>query len=258
MRTTILIILLLIAIGCKSQINNNLNHMEMKNFDIEKFEKNKGKQGYANEYRYSLDNRKIREYSYYKENKVKYKREISQLFYPVHYAYVYDEKGNILTEIKEFNSSIILIIQYNNLGKLVKEEDYNRFFNHSFEQIREIVLKERGVDIYDQRQAMANRVEGDETAGILKKYYQIHILKSELLEGEWYSQPVESFFIDDETGKLWTEEMINEKYKHSSTPYRTYNDKSYTEEEWKVFEQEQWEKYQAKKNHKKFWDKLFG
>ena len=63
MRTTILIILLLIAIGCKSQINNNLNHMEMKNFDIEKFEKNKGKQGYANEYRYSLDNRKIREYS---------------------------------------------------------------------------------------------------------------------------------------------------------------------------------------------------
>ena len=45
MRTTILIILLLIAIGCKSQINNNLNHMEMKNFDIEKFEKNKGKQG---------------------------------------------------------------------------------------------------------------------------------------------------------------------------------------------------------------------
>ena len=52
--------------------------------------------------------------------------------------------------------------------------------------------------------------------------------------------------------------MINEKYKHSSTPYRTYNDKAYTEEEWKVFEQEQWEKYQANKNHKNFWDKLFG
>ncbi|AIQ00619.1 hypothetical protein Q787_08400 [Ornithobacterium rhinotracheale H06-030791] len=212
---------MLINTSCRAQVDNKINNEKMKHFDIEKFEKNKGKQGYYNEYHYSLNNKKIREFSYYKENEIKYKREISQLFHPVHYIYVYDKEGNISTEIEEFNNSIISIKQYNSLGKIINEEKYNNYFNYGFQQIREIVLKEKGVDIYDQRQAMVNRVEGDETTRILKKYYQVHILKSELLNGEWYSVPAESFFIDDETGEILTEETIKEKI--SSTSYRTYN-----------------------------------
>jgi len=39
---------------------------------------------------------------------------------------------------------------------------------------------------------------------------------------------------------------------------RTFQGKTYTEEEWKSFEQEQWGKYQANRNHKSFWERLFG
>lgn len=56
------------------------------------------------------------------------------------------------------------------------------------------------MDIYDTRQAVALRHDTPDAA--LKKYYQIHVLKSELVEGEWYSQPNYSFLIDDETGKI--------------------------------------------------------
>ena len=38
----------------------------------------------------------------------------------------------------------------------------------------------------------------------------------------------------------------------------TFQGKTYTEEEWKSFEQEQWGKYQANRNHKSFWERLFG
>ena len=39
---------------------------------------------------------------------------------------------------------------------------------------------------------------------------------------------------------------------------RTFQGKTYTEEECKSFEQEQWGKYQANRNHKSFWERLFG
>ena len=66
----------------------------------------------------------------------------------------------------------------------------------------------------------------------------------------------EYFYIDAMTGKVFTqEEFIN---RHKTPKTTTFHGKTYTEEEWKAFEQEQWEKYQANKNHKSFWDKLFG
>lgn len=102
------------------------------------FEKNKGKQGYNKEYHYSLNNEKIREFSYYKNNEIRYKREISKLFSPIHYNYVYNAKGNIFVEIKKFNNSIRIHKEYDKEGKLIKEENYDKRFKHSFEQIREI------------------------------------------------------------------------------------------------------------------------
>jgi len=64
------------------------------------------------------------------------------------------------------------------------------------------------------------------------------------------------YLMDVQTGRVYTqEEFLNEEEKKKTT---SFNGKTYTEEEWKVFEQEQWEKYQANKNHKSFWNKLFG
>ena len=53
---------------------------------------------------------------------------------------------------------------------------------------------------------------------------------------------------------------IDENGKKYQTPdtRRKVNGISYTEEEWKAYEEEQWEKYQTNRNHKSFWDKLFG
>ena len=66
-----------------------------------------------------------------------------------------------------------------------------------------------------------------------------------------------SWFVDGETGQVYTEEEFKNRIK-SQEITRTFQGKTYTEEEWKAFEQEQWEKYQANRNHKNFWDKLFG
>lgn len=231
--------------------------MDIKYFDIENFERNKGKQGYHNEYRYSLpNNSKVREYKTSDNLEVFYIREITEELSPFNYYYLYYHNGILFTGIKNFNNSPIHHIEYDKIGnKIIKEIDYNKLFNHSFEQIREIVLKEKKVDIYVKSQAIANRFEGNKEYGA---YYQIHILKSEFIQGEWYSIPTESFLIYDETGKILTEEDIKEKQRQSSTSYLTHKGKTYTEEEWKIFEEQEYQKYQEKKNKKGFLDKLFG
>ena len=65
------------------------------------------------------------------------------------------------------------------------------------------------------------------------------------------------YLMDVETGRVYTEEEFfkEEEEKPKTT---TFQGKTYTEEEWKAFEQEQWEKYQANRNHKSFWERLFG
>ena len=51
--------------------------------------------------------------------------------------------------------------------------------------------------------------------------------------------------------------MAHELLHNMGLPH-TFQGKTYTEEEWKSFEQEQWGKYQANRNHKSFWERLFG
>lgn len=63
--------------------------------------------------------------------------------------------------------------------------------------------------------------------------------------------------IDGETGQVYTKEEYKNRNKSPETTH-TFQGKTYTEEEWKAFEQEQWEKYQANRNHKSFWERLFG
>ena len=66
-----------------------------------------------------------------------------------------------------------------------------------------------------------------------------------------------SWFVDGETGQVYTEEEFKNRIK-SQEITRTFQGKTYTEEEWKAFEQEQWEKYQAKRDKKHLWERLFG
>ncbi|EJG00689.1 hypothetical protein [Flavobacterium sp. F52] len=249
------VIFLLILNTCKAQERNSkINLKTMKTFDIKKFEENKGKQGFANEYRYILANKlNVRELditSNATQNIKTYQREVTKEFDPNQSVYNYYKTGNIREEILLFNDSEIKILNYDESGKLVNEINFDTIFKHSFKEIRDIVLKEKNVDIYDTRQATALR--HDTPDAVIKKYYQIHVIKSELIDGQWYAQPNYSFIIDDATGKEWDPKVEAE----NNAYFKTYKGKDYTKKEWEIFEEE-WHKNYMENKNKGFWDDIF-
>ncbi|TGN23115.1 hypothetical protein [Empedobacter tilapiae] len=174
----------------------------MKTFNIKKFEENKGNRLMSNQYWYTLENYDVREFSFDDTNtntKI-YQRVITKEFNPFKSYYYYYDNGIISKKVLNFNNSTLTIKEYNRNGELVKETDFDKNFKHSFEQIHDFVLKEKNIDIYDTRQAVALR--HDTPHSPLKKYYQIHVLKSSFVDGQWYSQPNYSFLIADETGQI--------------------------------------------------------
>ncbi|KPH14666.1 hypothetical protein [Chryseobacterium sp. ERMR1:04] len=208
MREVFLIIIFLVLIGCDGQTktNHKTTTDKMETFDIENFEKNKGRGKIYDDphiYDYKTQDGLYIVQSKYEQDDY-YSEEVSKEFSPYRYRYTYDLSGYRETEMNEFNNSVLVTKGYDKNGKLIKETNFDKNFKHTFEQIREIVLKEKQVDIYDTRQAVALR--HDTPDATLKKYYQIHVLKSELVGGEWYSQPNYSFLIDDETGKIFIHE----------------------------------------------------
>ncbi|MBK1897033.1 hypothetical protein [Chryseobacterium paridis] len=210
MRNIFLIIALMSALGCNGQKNNVFNSKAMKTFSIKKFEDNKGKQGFPDEYRYRLsDNSEARELdvtSDATQNIKTYQREITKEFSPFQYIYTYYDNGMLQGEITRFNDSGIEIKDYDKSGKIIKEINFDKSFTHSFGQIRDIVLKEKKIDINDTRQAVALRYDTPNAS--IKKYYQINVLNSKLIDGEWLSKPEYSFIIDDATGKEWKQKEI--------------------------------------------------
>ena len=201
MKNILLFALLLCIYGCKAQKNNE-NTNEMKTFNIKKFEENKGNRLMSNQYWYTLENYDVREFSFDDTNtntKI-YQRVITKEFNPFKSYYYYYDNGIISKKVLNFNNSTLTIKEYNRNGELVKETDFDKNFKHSFEQIHDFVLKEKNIDIYDTRQAVALR--HDTPRSPLKKYYQIHVLKSSFVDGQWYSQPNYSFLIADETGQI--------------------------------------------------------
>ena len=204
MKHILLAVLLISTFSCKGQKIKTFNPKEMKTFNIQNFEKNKGKQGYVNEYQYKLsDNSDVREFSSKAASdnfELRYQKEVTKEFNPIKYYFYYYPNGVLNKEVLDFNNSVVEIREYDKDGKLIKETDFDKNFRHTFEQIHDMVLKEKKVDIYDTRQAVALR--HDTPDGTIKKYYQIHVLNSKLVGNEWYSQPDYSFIIDDATGKI--------------------------------------------------------
>lgn len=91
-----------------------------------------------------------------------------------------------------------------------------------------------------------------------KKYWVVTDPATILIENSHSRFPYkdQNWYIDGETGQVYTEEEFINCNKTPKTT--TFNGKTYTEEEWKAFEQEQWEKYQSKRKKKSFWDRVFG
>lgn len=193
------------------------NLEKMRFFNIKKFEENKGKQDYDNEYHYKLlDRSEVREFSIVDNSEVFYIREISKKGSPFNYFYSYDENGNLFIEKKYFNNSILTHTEWDKNSKIVKEINYDRGFKHSFKQIRDIVLKEKNIDIYNTKEAIVDRFEPNKRTQT--GWYEIHIFKTIYYKGELVTFLKENIAIIDETGEVITKESIKEKEQKSKSP----------------------------------------
>ena len=164
--------------------------------------------------------------------------------------FIYDKKGRltIVDQDKKFGKIkldyIMSFLQDKGIINLKTGAGwYNKYFELSYaidfieeDKVWEIVQVE--AEPYDpKKHGVPQEIKG--VAICLKDYVDI----------VWY--------IDGEIGQVYTKEEYKNRNKSPETTH-TFQGKTYTEEEWKAFEQEQWEKYQAKRDKKHFWDKWFG
>ena len=162
---------------------------------------------------------------------------------------------------------------YDEKGKLIKEVNEDAKFKFwTFAKILEILHNERVINLNTgkNRDPEKFRVYFEEK----EKKLIFEIFHKEV---DFKSESYWEYIFDCNTGKYSRKEYLRytkqvleipdkpllkgskeyeQKYKKDVS--YTFHGKTYTEEEWKAFEQEQWEKYQAKRDQKSFWDKLFG
>ena len=165
--------------------------LDSSRFDIKKFEANAYKQklfkenfkksGFDAQYEEEIaDDRTVRQWTVFpeqeKEDTQEYAEEISKKWSPFVIREKYDYKGQLRRWSTTFRQeSINKSYEYDENGKIIKITNYEEKFKHSFADIREFLLKAKGIDIYDTRQAIARRVNHryeDPT----QVYYDIYVL----------------------------------------------------------------------------------
>lgn len=165
--------------------------LDSSRFDIKKFETNAYKQkifkenfkkpGFDAQYEEELaHDRTVRQWTVFPEQEKadtqEYVEEISKKWNPFVIRKKYDYKGQLRRWSTTFRQeSINKSYEYDESGKIIKTTNYEEKFKHSFADIREFLLKNKGIDIYDTRQAIARRVNHryeDPT----QVYYDIYVL----------------------------------------------------------------------------------
>ena len=195
--------------------------------------------------------------------------KLTNIIDPYMYVYRYYAKTDILMQESKFFYSVLIgkTYTYNEIGKLIKEENWDAPYKVSIEELITICKQKLNLDLMDMSLKLTVERYNEEKAiyiiripdpdtmtGIEAKYITISADNGEiLLEKEIHSKEEFQESIEDIYNPSSSKSKDNKAIKTT-----TFNGKTYTEEEWKAFEQEQWEKYQAKRNKKGFWDKLFG
>ena len=246
----LLLLINIIFHNCIGQIkSNNSKSIDMKYFN----------EKYYNDWEIDTSFPIIPETKFLKKgnNKVKITKgdkviqvELSSTINPYTYLYTYDIKQEIqLSNGKKFHKMEVGTWEYFDInGKLQKRIDADEGFSFSLNDLIKKMKKEYKIELLDSININISR-------GFFKnrRCYQISIPTTSEYEYDVYK-------IDGETGEILLSPNIKDEIQETSqTPKTTtFNGKTYTEEEWKAFEQEQWEKYQAKRNKKGFFDWLFG
>lgn len=143
-------------------------------FDIKKFEKNSydqkifkenfKKAGFDAQYEEELPNGKhLRQITVFtnQENgeKQEYVEEIYKKWSPFVIRKQYDYKGRLRIWAETFRlEGINKSYEYDEQGEIIKINNFEEDFKHSFADIREFLLKAKDIDIFDTRQAIARRI----------------------------------------------------------------------------------------------------
>lgn len=178
----------------------------------------------------------------------------NQMTFKIGIWYEFDENGVFIKE-NNYDTDYLFtledVIKYcNSLNNIIKiKEDvfpkgeYIEFNPNSYNNIRKEIINQIPVWIIEY---FDNDMEISKGERITRNG---HTINATIIN-------YKKIIIEGRTGKILTQEDI--KRMKPSTPYRTHNGKSYTEAEWKTYEEAQSQEYFKKKNGKSFWDKLFG
>jgi len=166
-------------------------------FDIKKYNERRIKSGHY-DFEYTENGKTIRQrYSLPErdspESEGEYIEEISEQWSPFIIRKKYDYMGRMIRWSTTFRlESINKSYEYNENGDVIKITDYEERYKHSFADIRDFLLKQKGIDIYDTRQAIARRVNHQSKINP-DAYYDIYILGKDDIANGYY------IFINDIT-----------------------------------------------------------
>lgn len=222
---------------------------KMKHFDIEKFEKNAtGTYSTGLDYEYENFGTVITQTGAKLKSGTIYQENIRKKHSTIEDWYEYDENGRLRrTGTDIYNGNAIgYYREYDENGKIILEENKEEKYKLSYTDIREIILKTEGRDIFDSRQKILVNREFVQFA-----YYQVVI--------DYDDKPTEVYLLDAATGEkvdfskikktetkptssltnsqeLGTAYSSNKELTSDKNIYQVYDGRYYTKPEWEEFQ----------------------
>lgn len=200
-----------------------------------------------------------------------------------HFKYYYYSSGKLYQTVQFAGRGSDIKIgksyTYDESGKVIKEEDHDKkFLNITFDKIL----------LYAESKGFINLKTGEGIENVGYEYFEkskVWKISHMYFEEEGIREEYSYYYIDAKTGKLletrsqtiytypidvpwYKNKPYKEKYSDVNWEngifidtdkeiYKTYEGKSYTFEEWKVFEENQYKLYKEKQNRKGFLGGLF-
>ncbi|WP_345200386.1 hypothetical protein [Chryseobacterium ginsengisoli] len=172
----------------------------------------------------------------------------------------YEKTKSIKGTGQRFNNFVYGIWkEYDESGKLIKETNWDKNYLFKVEDLCKLIKAEYGVDLTIVSEPNKNSVERRYEEDYKKHCYVVIFRHLPLDEGN--DARFKEIYIDGETGKIMYEDgwtwgdlpksktpvpRKGEKEKKTSGVYKTYQGKDYTQAEWKIFEQEQYNEHLRK------------